>query len=298
MHHVPGSVAFDLGPLGIGPTPLAILVAGLIVAAVLLVVVIIASQAGGAVVDKQWPANQPLSPTEVLWAESGGYVHRTFPGLDPVIARDLTQYITTKKVAPGTVIVEAGDLATQFVMLKSGSAEVLRPEGDSPVKAGASFGGDNILRRMPHQHTVRTTAPSEVVTLDAEDYLAGVALGMSDGDDDYVVHVLDGYFNVPATAPPPGAAMPPAPGAASSPSAPSQMAPPVAPRVVSRWALTTHSVVAPELPGYVLPAGDTPTRVLQSGTDVQQIEALPGWAHIRTQDGWQGWVSSSGLGPV
>ena len=181
----------DLGPISVGPTPLAILVIGVLVAAVLLALFVLASQAGGSLVDRRWPANEPLTPSEVLWGESGGHVKKTFPGLDPVIARDLTQYITTRKVAAGTTLVEAGDLPHQFMLLKSGAAEV---DGGQALKAGDSIGGENIIGRRPHAAAVRTTAASEVVSLGAEDYLAATALGMSADDDGYVVDVLGAYF--------------------------------------------------------------------------------------------------------
>src|SRR3954447_4418599 len=100
--------AFDLGPISVGPTPVAILISVLVVALVLLVVLLLFSQLGGKLVDKRWPANQPLTPSEVLWGESGGYVKKSFPGLDPVIARDLSQYISSKKVPAGATLVEAG----------------------------------------------------------------------------------------------------------------------------------------------------------------------------------------------
>lgn len=278
-----GVTALDLGPLGLGPTPLAILVTVLVVGVVMLAVLVLGSQAGGSLVDRRWPANEPLTPSEVLWAETGSHVAKTFPGLDPVLARDLTQYVHSRKVGPGTVVVEAGDLPTEFVVLKSGSAEVLEPGGARAVKAGASFGSDNILRRLPHQATVRTTSPAELVTLDAQDYLAAVALGMSDDDDDYVVHALAGVLGGDSAGGGGGRA-----GAA----------PGFAPPAPARWPEATHTVVATDLPGYLLPAGDAPTRLLTAGTDVAFIEDLPGWAHVRTPDGWVGWVESSGLAPL
>jgi hypothetical protein len=295
---------FDLGPVSLGPTPVALLISVLVVGVVLLLVLLIFSQAGGKLVDKRWPANQPLTPSEVLWGESGGYVKKTFPGLDPVIARDLTQYISTRKVPAGTTLVEAGDLPTAFMLLKSGAAEV---DGGAALKAGDSIGGDNIISRTPHQAAVRTTAASEVVSLDAEDYLAALALGMSDDDDDYVVNVLGDYFEEPGTS---AAGRPAASGATAvadpprTPSTPpAAMPPPIAPAPPGPSAPVTgtpfpgatHRVVAPELPGYALPAGDTPTRLLRAGTTIQQLEGLPGWLHVRAVDGWQGWVSEHGV---
>ena len=34
-----------------------------------------------------------------------------------------------------------------------------------------------------------------------------------------------------------------------------------------------------------------------AGTEVQMFETLPGWAHVRTEDGWVGWVADADLGP-
>lgn len=53
----------DLGPISVGPTPLAILIICLVVALSLFV---LASQAGGALVDRRWSANEPLTPSEVV----------------------------------------------------------------------------------------------------------------------------------------------------------------------------------------------------------------------------------------
>ena len=293
-------MALDLGPIGLGPTPLAILIVGLVVGAVLLLLLVAGSQVGGAWVDKRWPANEPLTPSEVLWAESGSHVAKTFPGLDPSIARDLTQYISTKKVVPGAAIVEAGELATHFVLLKSGTAQASGPSGSVAVKAGASFGADNILRRTPYVVNVVATSPCEVVSLGAEDYLAAVALGMHRDDERYVLDTLHGYLEAghdtePAAAAPHAPAQPAAPAAVATmtPPAPAAATPPPPPR--PRWAEATHEVVVPELPGYVLPAGDVPTRTLHQGDMVARVEALPGWYHVRTQDGWRGWVIESGL---
>jgi hypothetical protein len=283
--------AFDLGPISLGPTPVAILISVVVVALVLLIVFVLASQVGGKLVDKRWPANQPLTPSEVLWGESGGYVKKSFPGLDPVIARDLTQYISTKKVPAGATLVEAGDLPTQFMLLKSGAAQV---DGGPALKAGDSLGGDNIISRTPHAATVRTTAASEVVSLEAEDYLAAVALGMSDDDDDYVVNVLGSYFGEDEAAPRRSGATATMARPAAPAGAPAPM-PPTAPAPAVPWPGATHRIGPAELPAFALPAGGQPARVLTGGTVVQQVEALPGWVHVRLADGWQGWVGEHGL---
>jgi hypothetical protein len=288
--------AFDLGFLSIGPTPLAMLIAVLFVSLVGIVVVVGASQVAGALVDRRWPANQPLTPSEILWGEASGYVGKHFPGLDPSIARDLAVYITTTKAPAGEVLIERGDLPSHFLLLKSGSAEVTSASGTTVLKAGESIGGDNIVRRQPFDVVVTTTAASEVVRLPAEDYLAAVALGMSADDDDYVLHTLGGYFAEPIAQPTPAA-----PGVASAPVAPTPVA--VAPAAAwaaptwqPQWQYATHRIVVAETPGYVLPAGDVPTRVLRLGDEVIHVEGLPGWAHVRSADGWQGWIVESAIG--
>ena len=275
-------IALDLGSLSFGPTPVAMLLAVVFVAAVLVVLVVVASLAAGTLVDRRWPANQPLTPSEVLWGESSGYVKKHFPGLDPMIARDLSQYISTSKVGVGETLIERGDLPSHFVMLKSGAAEAVSDSGTTPIAAGGSIGGDNIMRRMPFDVMVRTTAPSEVVRVPAEDYLAAIALGMSDDDDDDIVKILGSYFSEPLAAPAPGVAA-------------AESMPVVAQGWQRQWSEATHRVGAAELPGYILPAGDTPTRTLPHGHEVRNLEGLPGWAHVRTADGWQGWVVESGL---
>lgn len=280
MRHAQLTGSIDLGSVSFGPTPVAMLIAVLVLAAITMIVLAIASLIGRSIVDRRWPADEPLTPSEILWGESGGYVKKTFPGLDPTIARDLTQYLDVRKVGPGEVVIEHGQLPTHFVLLKSGAAEKASAEGVTPIKAGEPIGVDNIMRRQASEYSVRTTAPSEVVRLSAEDYLAAVALGMSDDDDDYVVHMLAGVFAEPAAA------------RAAAAAAPTTFAPPGLQR---QWPSSTHRVTAAQLPGYVLPAGDSPTRVLAAGAEVQVFEGLPGWAHGRTADGWQGWLELGGL---
>lgn len=276
-------VAIDLGPITIGPTPLAILLAIVVLAALGTLLVVVGSQVAGALVDRRWPANEALTPSEVLWGESGGHVKKTFPGLDPVIGRDLAQYITTRKVKPGDLIVERGDLPTQFVLIKSGAAERVAADGTTKaVKAGESFGGDNIVRRAPFEYALRATAPTEVVSLEAEDYLAAMALGMSDDDDDYVVHVLGDMFDLD-TSPTPAATSLAPPAPAGAPAGP-------------QWSAATHQVVQ-DCTASLLPAGEQVTRTLAAGTELAVFESLPGWAHVRAADGWQGWVADSALRP-
>jgi hypothetical protein len=272
-------IAIDVGAFSIGPTPLAILTAVLVLALIVVVVIVVSSQVAGRLVDRRWPANEPLTPTEVLWGEASGYVQKHFPGLDPDIARDLTPYLETSKLGPAATIVEAGDLPSHFYVLRTGAAEIVRGDTVTPLKAGAAIGADEIIRRTPFAATVRTTAPSEIVRLPAEDYLAALALGMDDADDDDVVHLL-GVHHAPVT------------GTTAVATAP--LAPPSAPSTTGRaWPMATHRIVVAAAPAYVLPAGDRPSRELPGGTEVRLVEGLPGWLHVDTADGWRGWIESS-----
>ncbi len=298
MSALHSAFAIDLGFLAIGPTPLAMLVAVLFVSVVGVLIVVGTSQVTGAIIDRRWPADQPLTPSEVLWGEASGYVGKHFPGLDPTIARDLALYITTSKAPAGEVLIERGDLPSHFLLLKSGAAEVTSASGTTVLKAGGSIGADQILRRQAFDVVVTTTAPSEVVRLPAEDYLAAVALGMTADDDDYVLHTLGGYFAEPipaptAPAPPPTSASGPAGQGAPPPPPAGQWS---APGWQPQWQYATHRIVAAEVPGYLLPAGDVPTRVLRLGDEVLFVEGLPGWAHVRSADGWQGWILESAIG--
>ncbi|CAN0460675.1 unnamed protein product [Phaeothamnion confervicola] len=110
---------------------------------------------------------------------------------------------------------------------------------------------------------------------------------MSDDDDDYVVNVLGGYLSGEA---PPAAAGGGTATATMAPVAPAFAAPALRPQ----WSSATHRLSG-DLPAYLLPAGDAVTRTLPSGSEVQVVESLPGWAHVRTSDGWQGWINDAAL---
>lgn len=287
-----GISAVDLDAISFGPTPLAMLVVVVALAAVVALVAVAFSQVAGGVVDRRWPANEPLSPTEVLWGEAGGYVKKHFPGLDPDIARDLTPYLRTTREPAGAVIVEAGDLAAHFILVKSGAAEAVRGDEVTVVAAGSGVGADEIVTRRPFGYTLRMTAAGEVVRLPAEDYLAALALGMDDAADDDIVHLLAQQRSAG-----PAPAAPSAPPAAAPAVA---VLPPPAPATgvaATTWSVATHRT-STEVPAFALPAGERPSRVLPRGTEVRVLEDLPGWAHVDTADGWRGWVESRHLVPA
>ena len=311
-------LGLGLDTFGVGRTPVAILLVVLVLTAIAVVFFGGLSQVGAKLVDRRWPADEPLTPAELLWGETGSYVGKTFPGLDPIIAHDLSQYITSKKVKPGEVIIEAGDLPTEFVLVKSGDVEVLDPRQPAPVaaKAGASFGSEAILRRQPHAFTVKAKNPVEVLTLSAEDYLAGLALGAQRGEDRFVLDQLSTYLAEPGLgmqgpprAKPADVTPTPMPTSQPQPASPqqaspeqgvaqphqSQPAPQLAASVLQQWPAATHQVAVANTPGFPQAAGRVPSRMLPAGLPIAAYEQLPGWLHVRSIDGWDGWVAETNL---
>src|SRR5690349_7859175 len=85
----PMLLRLDVDVLDLPTTPLQLLVSVLLVSLVAGGVLLVLSTLGTPLVDRRWPADEPLDPTEMLWGESGGYIKRHFPGLDVEIGKDI-----------------------------------------------------------------------------------------------------------------------------------------------------------------------------------------------------------------
>lgn len=187
----------DVDLVQIESTPLQMLVVILILTLVAAVVLIVVTQVSSRLVDRRWPATQALSPSEMLWAEGGGHVQRTFKGLDLDLAKDLASHMVEKKVPAGSFIVEEGEPATHFFTIKKGKADAVRlgaTGGEEVVKSygpGESFGETAILQRVPQPATVKAVTDCVVLELPAEDFLAGVTLSAADESD--IFEVVEGY---------------------------------------------------------------------------------------------------------
>jgi len=261
------------------------LVTVLAVAGVATAVLAGSSAALGSLVDRRWPADEPMSPAELLWGEVGGHVQKTFPGLDPEVAVDLTPYLRKVSVSAGEAIVSQGDPATDFFVITKGQAAV----GDGPPSGpGDGLGGEAILGGGVHHHTIVATQDCTLLALPAQDYVAAVTLSFREGDDTDPDDVIAGRMSAGEPPPPePAAAEPAAAAPASTPVATVPVRPDTGPhRAV---------VIVAELPGFVLPGGDTATFRLDEAMVVTVIESLAGWAHVRTSSGRQGWVDETGL---
>ena len=258
-------------------------------------------------VDRRWPADEPLNPTEMLWGESGGYIKRHFKGLDDELGKDINSQFTEVKVPAGEAIVEQGDPATHFYVLKEGEVEVSQelPDGSvQPIRRhgpGDTFGELGILRRTPRTATIRATVDSVVLQLPAGEFIAGVAFSAAEGNE--LLSKTNTYLAADAARATQASAPPPAP--APSASVPSATAPaaradtttveqPGAPAGGARRPgrfIVTHIVPASGLSSWDEPdPSKPPSGALAGGTELRRIGESGAWARVRSANGWEGWV--------
>src|SRR5204863_2318600 len=117
-------VGFDVDVVSISSTPLEMLLIALLLAIVAAFGFFLATVIGAPLVDRRWPADEPLNPIEMLWGESGGYIQRTFRGLDLGTSKDLAAQFIEHSYKAGDTIIEQGEPASHFYVIKDGSVEV------------------------------------------------------------------------------------------------------------------------------------------------------------------------------
>ena len=215
-------IGVELPLLGVGPTPLRMLLTLAVLTAVVLVVLWLITLVAAKPIDKQWPPDEPLDPTEMLWGEVGGFVQKSFAGLDLNLARDLASYMDEQKVPADTWIVQYGDPASHYYVLKKGEAELFGGEGGptGPIATatgrklaeGEGFGDHAITHRILSDIGVRSVSDCVILKLPAEDYIAALTVSAATGD----AHLLGQTPPPPpvptAAGPPPPPAPPPAGG--------------------------------------------------------------------------------------
>lgn len=230
-------VGIDVPLLGVGPTPLRMLLTLVVLSGVVLVVLWLLTLVAAKPIDKKWPPDEPLDPTEMLWGEVGGFVQKSFAGLDLNLARDLASYMDEVKVPADSWIVQYGDPASHYYVLKKGEAEIFGGDGapTGPIATatarklaeGEGFGDHAITHRILSDIGVRAVSECTVLKLSAEDYIAAVTIAAATGD-----APLLGQGGPPPAAPPPvppaSAAVPPPPAAASRTPPPGAPPPPPA----------------------------------------------------------------------
>ena len=229
-------VGIDVPLLGVGPTPLRMLLTLVVLAAVVLVVLWLVTLVAARPIDKKWPPDEPLDPTEMLWGEVGGFVQKSFAGLDLNLARDLASYMDEVKVPADTWIVQYGDPASHYYVLKKGEAEIFGGDGapTGPIATatarklaeGEGFGDHAITHRILSDIGVRAVSECVVLKLPAEDYIAALTVSAATGDAPLLGQ--GGSTPPPAAAAPPPGAPPrtPPPGAPPPPPARPPGAPP------------------------------------------------------------------------
>src|SRR3954452_15505089 len=194
-------VGFDVDVVNISSTPLEMLVIAVILAAIGALGFFLFPVVGAPIVDRRWPADEPLNPIEMLWGESGGYIQRTFRGLDLGTSKDLASQFVEQPYKAGETIVEQGEPATHFYVVKEGTVEVsqkvdtgtaIREDVINQFGAGQSFGETAILRRTARTATVRALSDCTVLELSAEDFVAGAAL--SAAEDNELLARVDSYM--------------------------------------------------------------------------------------------------------
>lgn len=234
MNAVAGVVTgVDLPLLGVGPTPLRMLLTLAVLTAVVLVVLWLVTLVASKPIDKKWPPDEPLDPTEMLWGEVGGFVQKSFSGLDLNLARDLASYMDEQKVPADTWVVQYGDPSSHYYVLKKGEAEVFGGQGGptGPIATatgrklaeGEGFGDHAITHRILSDIGVRAVTDCVILKLPAEDYIAALTVSAATGDAPLLGQVPPPPpvpTAAPATAPTPPAAPPPSAGGPPPPGAP------------------------------------------------------------------------------
>lgn len=294
-------------------TPLEMLVVTLVLSLVGVFVISATAQVLSPMVDKRWPATEPLDPTELLWAEMGNYVQSHFKGLDLDLARDIAAEMTPVKVPAGSAIVEQGEPAAYFYVLKEGQAEVVQQVGGAEQKIrsygeGDSFGEVAILRRSARTATVRAVTDCTVLTLPAADFLAATAL--SAAEDNPLLVAVDRYVAEdrarqgggarPAQRPRrgDGAAATTATGTGATTGAGTAVAePPAAPagRGRGRRFPATHELAAGGAILYDGPESQTESGRAAGMELARVLERFGGRAHVQLASGAKGWVDEQAL---
>src|SRR4051812_15670222 len=141
----------------------------------------------------------------MLWGESGGYIQRTFRGLDVSLSKDLASQFVEKKYKAGDTVIEQGEPATHFFVVKEGNVEVSQRLDSGPAVRedvinqfgpGNSFGETAILRRTSRTATVRALTDCTLLELSAEDFVAGAAY--SAAEDNELLARVDTYMQADA----------------------------------------------------------------------------------------------------
>jgi hypothetical protein len=96
-----------------------------------------------------------------------------FEPLSVVAKEHVASRLTRIDVAPGEVIVRAGEAGDRFYVVADGELEIVNGVHETARK-GDFFGEIALIRDVPRTATVRATAPTQLYALEREDFLAAV----------------------------------------------------------------------------------------------------------------------------
>jgi hypothetical protein len=177
--------------IGLRSTPLQMLVTMAALVIAVAIIVRLLAPLLSRLIDRVWPPTRAPSPTELLWGEMGGYVRRTFRGLDEAVAKDVATQVKEVKVPAGSFIIEQDDPPTHFYWLKTGQAEVRQripgPDGGGGQERvirrhgpGESFGEVAILKRIARTASVKAVTDCVLLELPADEFISALALSAAD----------------------------------------------------------------------------------------------------------------------
>jgi MFS family permease len=96
-----------------------------------------------------------------------------FEPLSVVAKEHVASRLTRVDVAPGEVVVRAGEPGDRFYVVADGELEIVNGVHESAHR-GDFFGEIALIRDVPRTATVRATAPTQLYALEREDFLAAV----------------------------------------------------------------------------------------------------------------------------
>ena len=82
---------------------------------------------------------------------------------------EIMRYLRAQTVPAGTVVVRKGDTDQVMYFIASGEVEVELPTGNVKLGEGAFFGEMAVLKKARRMATIRASAPSKLLALDAAD---------------------------------------------------------------------------------------------------------------------------------
>jgi len=103
------------------------------------------------------------------------HMRRSFPDVPSETLEREVERMKLRRFLAGQTIIREGDPASSFFILTRGAASVRQngPNGEreiSTIKPGDFFGEIGLLTGTPRNATVRATAPSEALELDADGF--------------------------------------------------------------------------------------------------------------------------------